>query len=445
MLAVTGGVNVHMKNKKKITRSWMLYDFGNSAFATTIMAAVLPVFYYDVAAVGLDENLAASYWGYSQSIAVLIVAVLAPILGAISDFSAAKKKFLRFFAFMGIVASILLAFVGEGDYLLASILFIVGSIGFSGANIFYDGFLPEIADEDEIDKVSSGGFAFGYIGGGLLLTINILMILNPSWFGLPNATVASQVSFTTVGVWWFIFSLPLLKNIKEEKKTAVKREKSYIAIGFSRVGNTFREIKQYKQLLIFLLAFWLYNDGISTIIRMATIYGREVGIDGNSLIVALLITQFVGIPCTFLFGWLATKITAKRALYITLYAYLGIVILGYFMTSATHFYLLAFCVGIVQGGAQSLSRSIFGRMVPDNKHAEFFGFYGISSKFAAIFGPFLFAFIGQITGSSRLGILSLIFFFIAGIILLRFVNIEQGMKEARKQSASAGRVEVKPK
>lgn len=445
MLAVTGGVNVHMKNKKKITRSWMLYDFGNSAFATTIMAAVLPVFYYDVAAVGLDENLAASYWGYSQSIAVLIVAVLAPILGAISDFSAAKKKFLRFFAFMGIVASILLAFVGEGDYLLASILFIVGSIGFSGANIFYDGFLPEIADEDEIDKVSSGGFAFGYIGGGLLLTINILMILNPSWFGLPNATVASQVSFATVGVWWFIFSLPLLKNIKEEKKTAVKREKSYIAIGFSRVGNTFREIKQYKQLLIFLLAFWLYNDGISTIIRMATIYGREVGIDGNSLIVALLITQFVGIPCTFLFGWLATKITAKRALYITLYAYLGIVILGYFMTSATHFYLLAFCVGIVQGGAQSLSRSIFGRMVPDNKHAEFFGFYGISSKFAAIFGPFLFAFIGQITGSSRLGILSLIFFFIAGIILLRFVNIEQGMKEARKQSASAGRVEVKPK
>ncbi|OZU87900.1 MFS transporter [Virgibacillus indicus] len=434
-----------MKNKKKITRSWMLYDFGNSAFATTIMAAVLPVFYYDVAAVGLDENLAASYWGYSQSIAVLIVAVLAPILGAISDFSAAKKKFLRFFAFMGIVASILLAFVGEGDYLLASILFIVGSIGFSGANIFYDGFLPEIADEDEIDKVSSGGFAFGYIGGGLLLTLNILMILNPSWFGLPNATVASQVSFTTVGVWWFIFSLPLLKNINEEKKTAVKREKSYIAIGFSRVGNTFREIKQYKQLLIFLLAFWLYNDGISTIIRMATIYGREVGIDGNSLIVALLITQFVGIPCTFLFGWLATKITAKRALYITLYAYLGIVILGYFMTSATHFYLLAFCVGIVQGGAQSLSRSIFGRMVPDNKHAEFFGFYGISSKFAAIFGPFLFAFIGQITGSSRLGILSLIFFFIAGIILLRFVNIEQGMKEARKQSASAGRVEVKPK
>ncbi|MGY0694895.1 MFS transporter [Virgibacillus sp. FSP13] len=420
-----------MKNKKTI-RSWMLYDFGNSAFATTIMAAVLPVFYYDVAAVNLDESLATSYWGYSQSIAVLIVAILAPFLGAISDFSAAKKKFLRFFAYMGIIASILLAFVGEGDYLFASILLIVGTIGFSSANIFYDAFLPEIAEEDEIDKISSNGFAFGYIGGGILLAINILMILKYQWFGLPNVTVASQVSFATVGVWWFIFSLPLFKNIQEEKKTAVKRDRSYIAIGFQRVTSTFREIKQYKQLLIFLVAFWLYNDGISTIIKMATIYGRDIGIDSNSLIAALLITQFVGIPCTFFFGWVAKKITAKKALLVTLYVYIGIVVLGYFMSSSLHFYLLAICVGVVQGGAQSLSRSIYGRMVPDNKHAEFFGFYGISSKFAAIFGPFLFALVGQLTGSSRLGIISLVFFFVVGIILLRFVDIDKGVKEAKK-------------
>ncbi|MBT2218236.1 MFS transporter [Virgibacillus dakarensis] len=420
-----------MKNKKTVI-SWMLYDFGNSAFATTIMAAVLPVFYYDVAAVGLKESLATSYWGYSQSIAVLIVAVLAPFLGAISDYSAAKKKFLRFFAYMGIIASVLLAFVGEGDYLFASILLIVGTIGFSSANIFYDAFLLEIADEEDIDKVSSGGFAVGYIGGGVLLAINILMILKYQWFGMPNATVASQVSFATVGVWWFIFSLPLFKNIREEKKTAVKRNQSYMKIGFARVTSTFREIKQYKHLLIFLLAFWMYNDGISTIIKMATIYGRDIGIDANALIAALLITQFVGIPCTFFFGWLAKKITAKKALYITLYAYMGIVILGYFMSSALHFYLLAICVGIVQGGAQSLSRSIYGRMVPEDKHAEFFGFYGISSKFAAIFGPFLFGLVGQLTGSSRLAIVSLVFFFIVGIILLRFVNIEKGVEEARE-------------
>ncbi|WP_405103808.1 MFS transporter [Oceanobacillus sp. FSL H7-0719] len=423
----------------------MLYDFGNSAFATTIMAAVLPVYYSSVAGSGLEEGMATSYWGYSQSISVLIVAVLAPILGAISDFSAAKKKFLQFFAFMGIIASILLAFVGEGDYILASVLFIVGSIGFSAANIFYDGFLPEIAEKDEMDRVSSGGFAYGYIGGGVLLTINILMILNPGWFGLPNTVVATQLSFASVGIWWFIFSLPLIKNIKEEKKIKAERDKSYLAIGFSRVGNTFREIKQYKQVLIFLLAFWLYNDGISTIMRMATIYGAEIGIAGNDLIIALLITQFVGIPFTFFFGWLASKITAKRALYITLITYMLITIVGYFMTSALHFYILAITVGMVQGGAQSLSRSIFGRMVPANKHAEFFGFYGISSKFAAIIGPFMFAFIGQITGNSRYGIISLIFFFIAGIIILRFVDIEKGIEEAKQVTKLEGIVEVRPK
>lgn len=404
----------------------MLYDFGNSAFSTTIMAAVLPVFYYDVAAVGVDESLATSYWGYSQSIAVLIVAVLAPFLGAISDYSAAKKKFLRFFAFMGMIASVLLGLVSEGEYLFASLLLIVGTIGFSSANIFYDAFLPEIADEDDIDKVSSSGFAFGYIGGGILLAINLLLILKYQWFGIPNATVASQLSFVSVGIWWFIFSIPLLKNVHEEPKKPSKREKSYLSIGFTRVTTTFKEIKKYKQLLIFLLAFWMYNDGISTIIKMATIYGRDIGIDKNSLIAALLITQFVGIPFTFLFGWIAKKITAKKALLITLYIYIGIVVLGYFMTTALHFYMLAVCVGFVQGGAQSLSRSIFGRMVPKNKHGEFFGFYGISSKFAAIFGPFLFALVGQLTGSSRLGIVSLIIFFVIGIILLRFVDIEKG-------------------
>ncbi|APC47414.1 MFS transporter [Virgibacillus halodenitrificans] len=431
--------------RKKTAFSWMLYDFGNSAFATTIMAAVLPVFYYDVAAVGVNENLAASFWGYSQSIAVLIVAILAPVLGAISDYSAAKKKFLRFFAYMGMIASVLLAFVGEGDYIFASILLIVGTIGFSGGNVFYDAFLPEIANEDEIDKISTAGFAWGYIGGGLLLAINILMILKHDWFGIPNATVASQLSFATVGVWWFLFSLPLFKNIQEEKKVRAKREQSYIAIGFTRVTSTFKEIKQYKQLLIFLLAFWMYNDGISTIIKMATIYGRDIGIDGNSLIAALLITQFVGIPFTFLFGSIAKKFTAKKALTFTLYFYMGIVVLGYFMTSALHFYLLAVCVGLVQGGAQSLSRSIFGRMVPDNRHAEFFGFYGISSKFAAIFGPFLFALVGQLTGSSRLGIISLIIFFIGGIILLKFVNVEKGMQEAALQTNVQDKVEIKQK
>lgn len=422
--------------KKKPVRSWMLYDFANSAFATTIMAAVLPVFYYDVAAKGIQESLAASYWGYSQSIAVLIVAILAPILGAISDYSAAKKRFLMFFAYMGMIASVLLAFVGEGDYVFASVLLIVGTIGFSGANVFYDAFLPEVAKEEDIDRVSAAGFTLGYVGGGVLLAVNLLMIMKYEWFGLPSTLMGTKLAFVSVGIWWFVFSIPLIKNVVEEKKRQQKRERSYVAIGFQRLGRTWKELRQFKQLLIFLLAFWLYNDGISTIIKMATIYGRDIGIDSTSLITALLITQFVGIPCTFFFGWLAGKITPKRALMISLSIYLVIVALGYFMTSALHFYILAVCVGFVQGGAQALSRSIFGRMVPGDRHAEFFGFYGISSKFAAIFGPFAFALVGQLTGSSRFGILSLLFFFIVGMILLYVLDVDKGVEQAQAYTHS---------
>ncbi|QDP39698.1 MFS transporter [Radiobacillus deserti] len=417
--------------KKKLIRSWAMYDWANSAFATTITAAILPVYYYDVAAKGLDQSLASSYWGYSNSIAVFTVAILSPVLGAISDYSSAKKQFLRFFAYMGIIASILLAFVGEGDYILASLLLIIGTIGFSGANVFYDAFLPEVADEHDIDRVSARGYAMGYLGGGILLAINVLMLLKHDWFGIPNAMVASQIAFITVGIWWFAFSIPLFKNIQEEKKVRLKRTQSYAAIGLTRVGQTLKELKHYKQLFIFLIAFWLYNDGISTIIKMATIYGKDIGIGTNDLITALLITQFVGLPCTFAFGWLSSKISAKKALLLSLYIYVAIVLLGFFMSSALHFYLLAICVGLVQGGAQALSRSIFGKMVPANRHAEFYGFFGISSKFAAVFGPFLFGIVGQLTGNSRFGIISLLVFFIVGIILLHRVNIEKGIEEAK--------------
>ncbi|WP_408009469.1 MFS transporter [Pseudalkalibacillus sp. A8] len=416
--------------KKKEVYSWTMYDWANSAFATTIMAAVLPIFYYDVAAKNIDKTTATAYWGYSQSIAVLIVALLAPILGAIADHSNSKMRFLRFFAYMGILASILLGFVGEGDYILASILLIAGTIGFSGGNVFYDGFLPEIASRDEIDRVSARGYAFGYIGGGVLLLINLMMIMNPSWFFIPNTLLATQISFASVGVWWFIFSIPMFRNIKEVKHEQPTIKGSYVKIGFKRVITTFKEIRQFKQLLLFLVAFWLFNDGISTIIKMATIYGRDIGIGSNDLIAALLITQFVGIPFAFLFGYLAKRLQAKRALYIALWAYVLIVLLGYFMETAAHFYALAVMVGFVQGGAQALSRSIFGSMVPDNRHAEFFGFYGISAKFSAIFGPFVFGIVGQLTGSTRLGIVSLMIFFLAGIFILSRVDIEQGKKEA---------------
>lgn len=418
-------------DKKRSIRSWVMYDWANSAFATTIIGAVLPVFYTDVAASGLEKTKATSYWGYTTAIAMLIIALLVPILGAISDHSKSKKKFLQFFAFMGIIATSLLIFVNTGDYLLCSILFILGNIGFSGGNVFYDSFLPLIADKNEIDHVSSKGFAMGYLGGGILLAINLAMIQFPHLFLIPNKIWASRISFLSVGIWWFVFSIPLFKNLKEEGVPQPKNNRSYFKIGFSRVFNTFKEIKKYKELFKFIIAFWLYNDGIGTIIRMATVYGREIGIGQNDLLGALLLMQFVGFPFSFLFAYIAKKIGTKKSIYITLSVYLLIVIRAYFISSALDFWILAALVGTVQGGSQALSRSLYGSMVPQNKTAEFYGFLGISSKFAAIFGPFIFGLVGQLTGSSRYGIFSLIIFFIVGLIVLSRVNEEEGRRVAQ--------------
>lgn len=416
-------------NRKSII-AWVMYDWANSAFATTIMAAVLPIFYYDVAFKGYNQSMASAYWGYSQSIAMLIVALVAPILGAVADCSDSKKKFLMFFTYLGVLACILLASVNEGEYLWASILMIVGTIGFAGGNAFYDAFLPEITTKENIDRISAWGYAVGYIGGGILLLVNLLMIMKPQLFHIKNSLAASHLAFVSVGIWWFVFSIPMFRYVKEGTGSTSK-DNSYIKEGFNRLKQTFKEIKKYKELFKFLVAFWLFNDGIATIMKMATIYGRDIGIGVNDLITALLITQFLGIPCALIFGYLARKITAKTGLLIALSIYVGIVIGGYFMQNAVHFYLLAVGVGLVQGGAQALSRSIYGSMTPANRHGEFFGFYGVFDKFSAIVGPFLFAIVGQITGSSRFGIISLLILFLSGIFLLTKVNVEEGQNQSR--------------
>jgi UMF1 family MFS transporter len=418
-----------MENKKEVY-SWVLYDWANSAFATTILAAVLPIFYRTVAAKGLANNLATSYWGYTQAVGMLIIALLSPILGAISDFSNSKKQFLRFFAYLGIIGTGLLFFIGEGDYLLASLYFILASIGFSGANVFYDSFLPQIVAPKRMDYVSSLGYAAGYLGGGLLLVINLMMIQKAASFGIASTLMATRLSFVTVALWWFIFSIPIFRNISDFPTKKNFRFKKYIKVGFARVARTFRNIKKYRELFKFLIAFWVYNDGVGTIIRMATIYGSEIGIGQSDLIGALVLTQFIGIPFALLFGKLGERIGAKRGIIIGLSVYLLITIVGYFMTTAIHFWILAGMVGLVQGGVQALSRSLYGVMVPQNKSAEFYGFFGVSSKFAAITGPFIFALVGQLTGSSRWGIISLASFFIIGMIILSKVDIEKGRTEA---------------
>ena len=364
------------------------------------------------------------------------------MLGAAADYLGAKKKFLSFFVAIGATASALLYFVTEGDWLFASIVFIVGNIGFAGSEIFYESLLPHIAREDEIDRVSTGAFFIlqTAMTGGLLLALQLAWISSPGSFGMSDAGQASRISFLSVAAWWAIFTVPLLRNVPEPKRRLEPGEasgRSPIRISFARVPETFREIRGYRQVFLFLLAFWFYNDGINTIIKMATIYGAEIGIGQNDLIGALLLVQFVGIPATFAFGTLAARIGAKRGVYLALIVYTGIAVLGYFMHEAWQFWVLACAVALVQGGSQALSRSIFATMIPKGKSSQFFGFYAISGKFGNIVGPLVFALVSQLAGGSRLSILSLVVFFAGGMILLSRVDIEEGRRVARTEDAAS--------
>jgi UMF1 family MFS transporter len=395
------------------------------------MAAVLPEFYSSVAGSTLDKTIATGYWGYSNTIAMLIIAITAPMLGAIGDHSSAKKRFLGGFAFFGILATALLIGIGSGMWFYASLLYIFGRVGFAGANIFYDSLLPHVARQEEIDRVSAEGYAYGYLGGGILLALNLLMILKPAFFGIPNAEWGSRISFLTVAIWWAGFSIPLFRNVSEPPAVISRDESSNpLLAGYQRLRKTFRDVRKFKELIKFLVAFWLYNDGIGTIIIMAVIFGAEIGIGRFHLIGAILMVQFLGVPFTVLFGRLPKKLGTKNSIFLALGVYAIITILGYFMQKPAHFWLLAFLVSMVQGGSQALSRSMYGSMTPPSRSAEFFGFYSVSSKFAGIIGPALFGVVGQITGSSRLSIISIIIFFLAGGFVLTKADHEEGIRVA---------------
>lgn len=424
---------------RRVINAWCMYDWANSAFATTIMAAVLPTFYSEVAGATLEPVQASSYWGYTNTIAMLLVAFSAPILGAIADHSGAKKRFLGGFAGLGILATALLVLVTTGDWLLASIFYILGRIGFSGSIVFYDALLPHITCSDDIDQVSTKGFALGYLGGGILLVINLAWIMQPAWFGLPNAEAASRLSFLSVAIWWAIFSIPLFRRVDEPPFVRRAGESpNPIRAGFQRLTHTFQDIQHYRELFKFLIAFWFYNDGIGTIITMAVIFGKEIGLGTTDLIGAILAVQFVGVPFSFAFGWLARRLGTKRAILLALGVYTLIAVGGYFIQSSLHFWALAFMVATVQGGAQGLSRSLFGRMAPKAKSAEFFGFYDVSSKFSGILGPAIFGVVGQLTGSSRLSIISLVVFFVAGGALLLSVDEQHGIRLAEEEDRAMG-------
>jgi len=425
---------------RKVINSWCMYDWANSAFATTIMAAMFPPFYRSLATnAGLSEGNATAAWAYTTSLGLLLVAILAPVLGAISDHTGGKKWYIGTFVTLGVVATGLFVILGEETYLLASVLFILGDIGFAGANIFYESLLPHIAREGDIDRVSTRGYALGYVGGGILLVINVLWFMWPDLFFMPNTGFALRAAFFSVAVWWAIFSIPLFRNVPEPPVVRVVGESvNPLRAGFGRLARTFGQVRRYKQLLIFLVAFWIYNDGIGTIIKMATAYGDEIGIGLTDMTIALVITQFVGIPFSFGFGWLARRLGTKRSILLALAVYALISIAGYFMQTALHFYILAFMVGTVQGGSQALSRSLYGSMVPKSQSAEFFGFFSTSSKFAGIVGPLLFGIVSQITGASRLSILSIIAFFIIGGLVLTRVDEDEGRRVAAQEDIRVG-------
>jgi UMF1 family MFS transporter len=412
-------------------RSWALYDWANSAFITTVAATVLPIYYKKVAAGALPEAVSTAYWGYTVSVGLLLVTLAAPILGAMADHLGAKKRFLAGFLVLGVTATAGLGLVGPGDWRLASTLYILGSIGFYASVVFSDALLPHIAAPDEVDRVSSAGFALGYVGGGLLLALNAAFIAKPAWFGFADGAAATRVSFVSVSVWWALFSIPIFRNVPEPTVPARSSAgPSPLTAALRRLKHTLGEIRRYRELAKFLIAFWLYSDGIGTIIKMATAYGTEIGIEANDLILALLTVQFVGVPFTFAFGGLAGRIGTQRALYVSLGVYTLIPVFGYWMSETWHFYALAAGVGVVQGGAQALSRSLYATLVPKAKSAEFFSFFSLFEKAAGIAGPIVFGLVGQSTGTSRLGILTLILFFAAGIVVLTRVDVQAGRRAA---------------
>ena len=423
-------------------RAWAMYDWAASAMQTTIMVAVFPIYFVKVAGAGVAESGATQRLATINTLALVVIAILSPILGAVSDYRGNKKRWLALFMLVGVAAVLGMFFVDRGELDLGSLLFTISLIGVAGSYVFYEALLPHIARTDEIDRVSTAGYALGYLGGGVLLALNLAWIQRPDWFGLQSgpgltpseATLPVRLAFVSVAVWWVLFALPLFRRVSEPParlESDERRGESPMRMAFVRLAETFRELRSYRHAFLMLLAFLIYNDGIQTIIKMATAYGTELGIGQSALIGAILVVQFVGIPCSFLFGMVAGRIGAKRAIFIGLLAYTAISVLGYFMKTATHFYVLAALVGTVQGGTQALSRSLFASMIPQHKSGEFFGFFSVFEKFAGIFGPLIFAGTIAVTGSSRNAILSVILFFAVGALLLVPVNVAEGQRAAR--------------
>lgn len=423
-----------------------MYDWANSAYATTIGTAILPIYFASVVVptegfrIGGSVYPAESLWGFMVAAAAVFVFLAAPTFGAVADFAAAKKRFLLTSCYAGVIGAIGLSFMGEGDVWLTMFLFIVSQMGFLAANVFYDSFLPLISPEGKQDWVSSKGFAYGYVGGGIQFALSLGLIAGHSALGISEAQ-AARYGILMAALWWGGFALVTAFTLKEAPSDAVLPDEyrriplglGYIAVGFSRVWETMRKVGRLKHLALFLVAFMVYNDGIQTVIEMAAIYGKqELGLPSTALMVTLLIVQFVALAGALLFAWIANRIGTKRGIMVALVGWSVVVVFAYFIRTTTEYFVLGAIVGLVMGGSQPLSRSLYGSMIPRHASAEFFGFYSVFSKFSSIWGPIVFALIRLWTGSSRNAIVSLILFFVLGLGLLALVN----EKEAREGGTS---------
>ena len=420
-----------MQDRKKVF-SWAFYDWANSAYSTTVMAGFFPLFFEKFYS-NPDDVIQSTYQlGIANSVSSIVIALFAPILGAIADRGSAKKKLLITFAFLGVLMTAALWFVGQGEWKLAVFFYVMATIGFMAGNIFYDSLLPAVANRDKVDYVSALGYSLGYLGGGLLFLVNVLMYLHPDWFGIPDSSTAIRLSFLSVAVWWGIFTLPVIFFVPEPEKNDTVPLYKAISGGLAQLKQTYNHIREMKIIGTFLIAFWLYEDGVATIVRMAVKIGSSLGFAAGDLITAILMVQFIGFPAALLYNWFAKNVGIKNAVLIAIGGYGIITLLGYFMTERIHFYILAALIGLFQGGIQSLSRSLFTRLVPKNKEAEFFGFYNMLGKFAAVIGPVMVGHITLLTGNPRTGILSIVVLFILGGILLMKVDFKEGERIAKE-------------
>jgi UMF1 family MFS transporter len=432
----------HLINDKHEIRRWMLYDFANSAFSTTVVTTFLGPYLTSVIESQVGDGgsftllgipiAAESFFTYCVSLSVLLQVFFLPVLGAIADYSNLKKRMMLFFAVLGALCTIGLFFITGPLYLLGGLLFILANLAFGASIVFYNAFLPQIASEDQRDKVSSRGWALGYIGGGLLLLLNLILYQMSGKLGLDGA-LAARISLASAGVWWLVFGYFAIKGLHERgAQRELPAGDSYLTIGFKQLGHTLREIRRYPMTIRYLIAYLLYNDGIQTVIVVSALFGaQELRMESSTLILVILMVQFMAFFGALLFGFLAGRIGAKRAIILSLLIWSMISVWALIsLRSVTEFWLLGACVALVMGGSQALSRSLFSQMIPKSREAEFFGFYEISDKGTSWIGTMLFGIVTQLTGSMRTAIFSLIVLFISGLLILITVNVPRAIREA---------------